>query len=161
EPFLFDTPYSFSTSGYYRDRIYNEYTENRYGGRFSVGHQFTREISASATLRVEQVNVSNVSIFAPKAYTDAVGSHFLVAPGFTASSDTRDSYLRPTEGTNIVFNYEQVMGDYSFPILNLEASRYFTTYQRPDGSGKHVLAVRSQVAWEGQDGPVFERFFAG
>jgi outer membrane protein assembly factor BamA len=161
DPFIFDLPYSLGTSLYYRDRVYNEYTENRYGGRVSVGHQFTREISASATLRVEEVNVSNVYPFAPPDYLAAIGSHFLVAPGFTVAFDTRDSYLRPTEGTNVTFNYEQVMGDYSFPILNLEASRYFTTYQRPDGSGKHVLAARTQVAWEGQDAPVFERFFAG
>src|SRR6185436_6901047 len=33
EPFLFDRPYSLSTSGYYYDRVYNEYTEGRLGAR--------------------------------------------------------------------------------------------------------------------------------
>ena len=161
DPMIFDLPYSFGISGYYRDRVYDEYTENRYGGRFTLGHQFTREISASATLRIEEVEVADVAFFAPTDYTSQVGNHFLVAPGFTVSFDTRDSYLRPTEGTKLMFSYEQVFGDTTFPILNFEASRYFTTYQRPDGSGKQVVALRSQVAWQTDNAPVYERFFAG
>src|SRR5262249_28430628 len=39
--------------------------------------------------------------------------------------------------------------------------KYFTIYQRPDGSGRHVLAARSQVAWAGTEAPVFERFYMG
>src|SRR5262249_3630011 len=34
-------------------------------------------------------------------------------------------------------------------------------YQRPDGSGRHVLAARSEISWEGSNAPVFERFYAG
>ncbi len=161
EPFLFDRPYSFGVSGYYYDRAYNEYTENRYGGRFTLGHQFTRNWSATAALRIEDVTVSNVTLGAPPAYTDAIGSHFLVAPRIGATYDTRDSFMRPTEGGLLDMSYEQVLGDYTFPIFNVEGSRYFTTFQRADGSGKHVAAVRSQVSWAGEDAPVFERFFAG
>ena len=161
DPFIFDLPYSLGVSAYYRDRVYDEYTENRYGARFTVGHQFTREISASATLRIENVEVADVAPYAPPDYLTAQGTHFLVAPGFTASFDTRDSYLRPTEGTNMVFSYEQVFGDYTFPILNFEYNRYFTTFQRPDGSGKQVVAIRSQVSYETNNAPVYERFFAG
>lgn len=161
EPFLFDRPYSFGVSGYYYDRVFNEYTENRYGGRFTLGHQFTRNWSANAGLRLENVTVSNVSIFAPIDYQEAVGSHFLVAPRIGVTYDTRDSFMRPTEGGIVDASYEQVLGDYTFPIFNVEGSRFFTTFQRADGSGKHVAAIRSQVSWAGEDAPVFERFFAG
>src|SRR5262249_22104245 len=40
-------------------------------------------------------------------------------------------------------------------------SRFFTVWQRTDGSGKQVLAARSQISWAGSNAPVFERFFAG
>ena len=43
EPFLFDAPYSLLVSGYYRDRIFDEYTEGREGMRLNLGHQFTKE----------------------------------------------------------------------------------------------------------------------
>jgi outer membrane protein insertion porin family len=161
EPFLFDRPYSFGVSGYYYDRAYNEYYENRYGARFTLGHQFTRNWSATAALRVEDVTVRDVTLGAPVDYTSVIGSHFLVAPRIGATYDTRDSYMRPTEGGIVDMSYEQVMGDFNFPIFNVEGSRYFTVTQRTDGSGKQVAAVRTQVSWAGDDTPVFERFFAG
>lgn len=161
EPFLFDRPYSLLSSGYYRDRVFEEYTENRYGGRFHLGHQFTKEWGAGLGIRLEQVNVNNIAYGAPSAYTDVYGTNPLIAPSLTVVWDTRDSFLRPTEGGKIEFMYEQAFGAYTFPIFNVEGSRYFTTWQRPDGSGKHVVALRSQVSWGGDQMPVYERFFGG
>src|ERR1019366_4434916 len=161
EPFLFDQPYSLLTSGYYRDRIFNEYTENRYGTRINVGHQFTKEWSASIGFRAEEVGVYNIAAGAPTDYTSVYGRNLVIAPGLTVAYDTRDSFLRPTEGGKVEMSYEQVFGAATYPILNLEGTRYFTTWQRPDGSGKHVIALRSQVSWAGDNVPVYERFFAG
>lgn len=161
EPFLFDRPYSLTAAAYYNDRIFNEYRENRTGGRLTVGHALDKAWTVSAGLRIENVNVSDVPYFAPKDYLDVVGGNFLVGPSASVTWDTRDSFLRPTEGGIMSLSYEQVLGDFNFPIINFEASRYFTTWQRPDGSGKHVLAARTQVAWAGDDAPVFERFYAG
>jgi outer membrane protein assembly complex protein YaeT len=161
EPMLFDVPYSLLTSAYYRDRIYDEYTENRYGTRESVSHQFTKEIYGSVGFRIENINVNNIQAGAPPDYTSVYGNNFLAAPNLTVGWDTRNSFLRPTEGGKVEFTYEQVFGTATYPILNLEASRYFTTWQRPDGSGKHVVVLRSQISWEGNEGPVYERFFGG
>src|SRR5262249_24743629 len=77
------------------------------------------------------------------------------------SRDTRDSYLRPTEGSRISATFEQVTGDFDFPVVSVEANKYFTVWQRADGSGRHVLALRSIASWCGPEAPVFERFYAG
>jgi outer membrane protein assembly complex protein YaeT len=161
EPFLFDRPYSLTTSGYFWERLYNEYTEIREGGRISLGHMFNRNWSVSTTLRIENVNVSNVGFGAPPDYTSVEGNNFLIAPSVAVTYDTRDSYLRPTAGGIITASYEQGLGEFTFPMGNIEGSRFFTLYQRPDGSGKQVLAFRSQVGWAGANTPVYERFFAG
>jgi outer membrane protein assembly complex protein YaeT len=161
EPYLLDLPYSLTESVYYRERLFNEYTEARVGDRITLGHQFTKEWSASVGLRIEEINVFNVGAGAPPDYTTEIGEHFLVAPGITVAYDTRDSFMKPTEGGKIEFQYEQVFGANTFPIFNLEGTRYFTTWQRPDGSGKHVLMFRSQISWEGDQAPVYERFFGG
>jgi outer membrane protein insertion porin family len=161
EPFLFDQPYSLLTSGYYRDRIFDEYTEGRFGTRVNLGHQFTKEWGASIGFRAEQITVSNIAAGAPSDYTDVYGHNTLIAPGLTVGYDTRNSFQRPTEGGKLEFSYEQVFGSATYPILNLEGSRYFTTWERPDGSGKHVLALRSQVSWAGAQDPVYERYFGG
>jgi outer membrane protein assembly factor BamA len=79
----------------------------------------------------------------------------------SVNRDSRDSFLRPTEGSFFEAGYEQVLGDFNFPLLTGEASKFFTLYQRPDGSGKQVLALRSQLMFSHGDIPIFERFYAG
>ncbi len=161
EPFLFDQPYSLLTSLYYRDRLYNEYTEGRFGGRVNLGHQFTKEFSASLGVRIEDISVSNVPTGAPVDYTSVYGHSQIYAPSVTVAWDRRDSFMRPTEGGKIEASFEQVFGTFTYPILNLEASQYFTLWKRPDGSGKHVLVLHSQASWAGDNTPVYERFFGG
>jgi outer membrane protein assembly complex protein YaeT len=161
EPRLFDSLFSLSVSGYYFDRAYNEYTENRLGTRIAVGRKLNEYWSVNASVRVENVNISNVATFAPPEFQDVVGNNLLVGFRGTVARDTRDSYLRPTEGGRIEFSYEQVTGDFNYPNISLEANRYFTIYKRSDGSGKQVLALRSQIAWSGDNTPVFEKFYAG
>jgi Outer membrane protein/protective antigen OMA87 len=58
-------------------------------------------------------------------------------------------------------NYEQVFGDYHYPLATAEYTAFFTTYERVDGTGRHVLAFRSQASWAGSETPVYDRFFAG
>ena len=161
EPFLFDSPYSLTASGYYFTRIYNEYNETRPGFRLSLGRKFNQYWSATASLRVEDVRVDGIPNGAPASITDAQGDNFLVGLRAGVQRDTRDSYLRATEGNLIDVSYEQVFGDYTFPLVNAEFNQYFTVLQRPDGSGRHVLALRSQVGWAGSNAPVFERVYAG
>jgi outer membrane protein assembly complex protein YaeT len=161
EPYLFDLPYSLSTSVYYFQRSYNEDLETRTGFNVAVGHQLNRYWNASVGVRVENVNISNVPPYAPPDYTSVIGDNFLVAPRVTVARDDRDSFLRPTEGGLIQATYEQLLGEFTAPLLTLSASRYFTTWQRNDGSGRQVLMLRSQVAWAGEETPVYERYFAG
>lgn len=161
EPFLFDTPISLSTSAYYWERSYNEYTEEREGIRVTLGRKLTNEFTLSGGVRVENVNVSGVVPFAPPAYLDAVGNNFQYGPRIAGTYDTRDSYLRATSGTMVEASYEEMFGDHIFPLINLTANNYWTTFQRPDGSGKQVISLRSQVGFAGYNTPVYERFFAG
>ena len=161
EPSLFDSPYSLTTSGYFYDRIYNEDVEQRLGTRITVGRQLSRYWAVSGGLRVENVGIHNVPFFAPEAYQEVVGNNFLVGFRGDVTFDTRDSFLRPTEGTKVTAGFEQVLGDFTYPIFTIEGNEYFTTWQRADGSGKHVLAARSVLGIAGSHTPVYDRFYAG
>ena len=161
EPSLLDSPYSLGISGYYWDRIYNEYTETRLGTRLTVGRKFGQNWSVSETLRLEDVGVHNVPFYEPIDFQEVLGDHFLAGLRTAVTWDTRDSYLRPTEGSYVQASFEQFLGDFSFPQILVEGNKYFTTYERADGSGRHVLALRSQIGWTGSNTPVFERFYAG
>jgi outer membrane protein insertion porin family len=161
EPFLFDSPYSLTTSAYFYQRIFNEDQEDRLGGRITLGRKINDCWSASVTTRLENVRVGNLSIFAPPDYQEAEGNNFLAGFRGGVTYDTRDSFIRPTEGSLVDVSAEEVTGTHTFTLLNLDASQYFTTYQRADGSGRHVLALHSQVGWASSNTPVYERYYAG
>lgn len=161
EPYLFDTPNNMTDSAYYFTRMYNEYTEQREGGRVTLGRQLNRFWNASLGLRVENVAVHNVSSLAPIDYQSVVGNNFQI--GFRANviRDSRDNYIRPTSGSHLELWYEEVTGEHTFPLTNMIFNKYFTTFQRADGSGRQVLVYHGQTGWAGTTTPVYERFFAG
>jgi outer membrane protein assembly complex protein YaeT len=177
EPFLFDSQYSLSVGAYFYTRSFNEYDETRLGTRITIGRKLNQYWSINAGIRVENVGVHNVPPWDPPDYQNAIGNNFLVGLRVGATRDTRDSYIRPTEGSLLDISFEGVVGDLpqeapyvvptaaktwqSFPSVNVEFSQFWTLYQRADGSGRHVLAYHGQAAWVGPDAPVFERFFAG
>jgi outer membrane protein insertion porin family len=161
EPFLFDTPWSLMTSGYFFNRFYNEYTEQRAGGKFSLGRRLSQYWSLLGTVRLEDVGVHDVSQFAPVDYQSVIGDSFLAGFGANLTRDSRDSFIRPTAGSLFNLSYEEVTGTFTFPLINAVLTNYFTTYRRADGSGAHVISFHNQVGWAGANTPVFERFFAG
>lgn len=162
EPYLFDSPYSLGLSGYYYTRIFTEYTEERLGTQVSLGRQLTPNWSVSTGVRLENVEVHNVPYYAPWDFQSVVDQpNVLVGLRAGARYDNRDSFLRPTKGQIVNFAFEEVLGDFTFPVASIDGSQYWTTYQRPDGSGRHVLAYRGQLAVNGTHAPVFERQYAG
>jgi outer membrane protein insertion porin family len=115
----------------------------------------------SATTRVENVDVRDVQPFAPPDYLSVQGDNFQTGVRLGATYDDRDSYLRPTEGMLVDVSYEQLFGDRTFGLFNLDFNKFWTVWQRPDGSGRHVLALHSQLGIAGNNTPVYERYFAG
>ncbi len=161
EPYLFDSLFSLSVGGYYYQRQYDEDVEGRLGGRVTVGRRLTDTITANIGVRAENVNIGSVPFNAPDDYTSVLGNHFQLGTRLGLTYDTRDSVVRATEGSQIDVSYEQIVGDRVFPLVNLEASKFFTVYQRADGTGRHVVALHSQISWAGDNTPVYERYFAG
>jgi outer membrane protein assembly complex protein YaeT len=163
EPFLFDTPNGLTVSGFYFNRSFAEYNEDRYGGRFTLDRRLDPIWRASVGVRTEGIKIGDVPGFATPAISDDVGNHFLLGlrPGVTR--DTRDSYLYPTTGSVLDLAFEQVLGSYTFPVGTLEYTQFLSSkyLAREDGSGKHVLGLRTQVSVAGANAPVFERFYGG
>ena len=163
EPYLFDTPFGLTTSAYYYNRAFAEYNEDRYGGRVTVDRRLDPIWKASVSARVEGVNLHDIPSYAPPAISNYNGSHFLVGLRAGLNRDTRDSYVYPTKGNVFDIGFEQVTGDYTFPVGTAEFTQFFSSkyLAREDGSGRHVLGLRTQVAVAGTNAPVYERFYAG
>ncbi len=167
DPYFMYTDYSLGLSGFFFNRFYPDWDEERIGGRITLGKQLNPEWSWSAALRLEDVTINS-----PRLKTDGSGqsvpeleavrgSNFLASLRPSISHDTRDSSMMPGSGHFADLAYELAFGDFQYSRFEGEFRQFITMHNRPDGSGKHVLTLAGNVGWSGSDTPVFERYYAG
>jgi outer membrane protein insertion porin family len=161
EPSLFDSKWSLTVAGYFYERQYDEYDENRLGARVTLARKLNKYWSVSGSIRAENIDIYNIVLGEPPQIADDAGTSNLVGFKVGATRDTRDNFMRPTEGNIFTASVEQCTGTYNFTLANSEFNQFFTTWQRADGSGRQVLALHSQVSWASDTTPVFERYYAG
>lgn len=161
DPFFMRTDFSLSVSGFYYTRYYNEWSEERLGGRVGLGYLLNEYWSAGASLRMENVNILPQGATPPSDITSVRGDNLLTTAQFTVTRDSRDNAFIPSSGNLFEASYEQAFGDFSYPRFEVTGSQLFTVFQRPDGFGKHIVHLQGQAGWTGKDTPVFERFYAG
>lgn len=163
QPYLFDTRVQFGLSGYYFQRFYRDWQEQRLGGRIQLGYQFpyVPDLSVSSALRIEQVDIKNPSVPTPPQLQRVLGTSFLGVAEFAITHDTRDNLFLATQGHRIVLGYDQGFGDFTFPRGTVEARQHFLLHERPDRSGRHVMTLMTQLGFAGHAMPLYENYFAG
>ncbi len=161
DPYIFHTNWNLGVSGYYFQRYYLNWTEDRVGGRINLGRQLSPEWSVTTALRLEGVRIADVTVPTPGILEDVVGDNFLSTVRGSLIHDTRDMPFMPGEGHKVEVTYEQGFGQFTYPRVEADARQYFTLYQRPDGGGRQILTVGGMMGWTGDNTPIFERFFAG
>ena len=162
-PYFLGTDFSFGVDGFYYNRFFENWTEDRLGGRLSLGYIINRHWTAGVNLRLENVEFRDfLNVPAtPQLYRDVAGDNFLSTVQLRIARDTRDSPFLPSRGNLVEFAYEQAFGEFSYPRFDLTLSQFFTVWERADGTGKHTLQLRGETVWTGDDTPVFERLYAG
>jgi outer membrane protein insertion porin family len=161
DPYFLHSDYSLGVSGFYFNRFYEDWRENRLGGRVSVGKQLDPFWSISSAFRFEDVELTDPRIPTPPALAESLGTNTLITGQVAVTHDTRDASILPGAGHFAQVSYEQAFGDYDYPRFEGEFRQYFTTFKRPDESGRQVLTLSGNVGWSGDDTPIFERFYAG
>jgi outer membrane protein insertion porin family len=161
EPYLFDTQVSLNVSGFFFDRRYFDWDEQRLGGRVALGYRLTPDLSFTTALRMENVLIHNPRVRGVPELEEVLGSTALYSPRFSLTHDTRDVPFLPTEGHFIELSFEQAFGTFSYPRGEVDYRKYFLVTERPDGSGRHTLSYGMRVGVTGSQTPVFENYFAG
>jgi len=163
EPYLWDTPVGLSLSGFYFQRSYRDWFEERTGGRFGLGYQlpYRPDLSVSAKTRIENINISNPRDPNLPELAEIVGHNDLYGFSLGLAHDTRDSPFLPTQGWFAQYEAEYVTGSFDYPRGTVEMRRYYTLTQRADGSGRHVLSLGGDLGITGPDTPIYDNFFAG
>ena len=161
EPYLFDTRINFAINGFYFNRFYQNWTEQRLGGRISFGYQLTPDLSAVASLGGQRVHIGNPTIPTPPELTAVLGNTHLYTGTVQLVHDIRDSPFLATQGHRLSIELEQSFGSFSFPRAIINTQKYFLLHQRADGSGRHVLSYVNDTGFTGSQTPIYENFFAG
>ena len=159
-PHLFNLDYSFGVSGFYYQRYYDEWHEDRVGGSISFGKLWTPDFSTRLTLGGQEVNIYRPMV-PVEDLLSVLGRHPMYNIGLTAIHNTRDSEYMPTEGHMISVGVEQILGDFQFIRGHFDARKYFMLRERPDRSGRWVLGLRSSIGVTEKNTPIFERYFGG
>jgi outer membrane protein insertion porin family len=161
EPYLFDTQVSMNLSGFYYQRNFFDWSEQRLGGRVGFGYRLTHDLSLSYAIRAETIEISRPRVRGVPQLEAVLGKNELYSGRVTLTHDTRDLPFAPTEGHLIELSYEQAFGDFDYPRGEVDYRRYFLIRERPDGSGRHTLAFSGLAGASGSQTPLFENYFAG
>jgi outer membrane protein insertion porin family len=161
EPYLAGTRVSLNLSGYLYDRRFYDWDEQRLGARFGMGYRLTPDLSLSAGVRGEQVDLTNPRVLGVPELDSALGESDLYMGQVTLTHDTRDIPFAPTEGHLLELNYSQAFGTYDFPRGEIDYRKYYLLTERTDGSGRHVLGFASRFGFTGSQTPIYENYFAG
>jgi outer membrane protein insertion porin family len=161
DPYLFDLPIGLGTSGYQFTRFYNDWSERRGGGRFSLGRQFGPSAYADVAFRIEDVVINGFRYPAPAELLSVSGHTTLATLRPAIRWDTRNNPFTPSSGSYLEAAFEQGWGSFTYPKFTVEGRKHFETGSRPDGSGKRILTMRGFFGVTGRDTPIYEKFFAG
>lgn len=161
EPYLLDSQISGNISGYYFDRRYIDWLEQRYGGRIGLGYRLTHDLSIATSFRGENVGILNPRVLGVDQLDRVLGKSDLFTVRTTLTHDTRDIPFAPTEGHYIELSYEQAFGDFDYPRVDAELRKYFLLMEHPDGTQRHTLSFSYKLGVTGSQTPIFENYFAG
>jgi len=182
EPWLFNTPTSFSVNLFDTTQIFttavlnadgtnNFYTETQIGGSISIGRRLSRYWTVFGTYTLQNVDIYNVD----QAYQTIGSPQYIQASDSTTSSitprivyDSRDNVFDPNTGWKHQFSVEFAGGPLGFDnsfIKLIQDSSHFEPMPLDFVFGEHVKVGVGQGYWFAGRGysdlPVYEKFFAG
>ena len=166
DPYLFDQPYLFSNDLYFRDRERDDWDEQRFGDRMSIGRRLGRRWIVFLNLRGEDVRVSDIDdpeVRAPEIL-DAEGHTTVTGAGPSIRYDSTNRGPVLYKGIVATAGYERVGalgGQANFNKFYTGLDGYFTLYEDLFDR-KTVLALKSDLSYiDDDEAPVFEKFYAG
>ena len=166
EPYFQDKPLTLNVRGSsWEEKIERRddsrlYDEGRTKGYVGFERRYENRWRRSIAFRVENVDVDNIYLYAPKEITDVKGDNFLAGVRLGIGRDLRDDIFNPSKGHTFNVGYEQVSGDETFGILRGNVVGYRTLYEDLL-ERKTVLATKLLAAAMIGNAPSFERFYGG
>ncbi|MCP4257190.1 MAG: outer membrane protein assembly factor BamA [Planctomycetes bacterium] len=166
EPYFQEKPISLNLVGSSWEREIRRrgddelYDEGRIKGYVGFEKRYKDGWRRSIGLRVEDVEVDDIYIFAPKEIFDVEGHNFQTGVRVGIGRDMTDDRFNPSDGYKYNAGYEHLTGDEDFGILQGSIVG-FRTLHEDLADRKTVLAAKLLGATTFSYAPPFERFYAG
>lgn len=165
EPYLFDQPYSFTGEAYLRNRRREDYLDQRFGGRATLGRRFDEIYSASLGARLESVQIHDIEDEPARAFEilEEEGRHPLTSLTLSGRRDTTNPGPMPYRGTTSQVAWESfgaLGGDYTFQKFTASFDFYHELHADLLDR-KTILAIHADTGYIAGDSPFFERFYGG
>ena len=164
DPSVFDGDTAASASFALRDRIFEDYDEERWGPGLRFGRRVGDRWNASLAFRFEEVTLTNIDADAPVDVFEAAEEAWVNGVGVRLSRTTVPPLegQSPSRGLRTTLTAEQVFGDYSFTKLGFSQDIFFTVAE--DALGRRSkLSFKLDTNWIPQtdEAPVYEKYYLG
>ena len=162
DPHLFETDISFNADALYRNRIFPDYSENRYGFSLGFGRRLGDRWNVGVVLGWQRISLDNFDPNTPIEVFDDRGPTTLPTVGINLVRSTIDDFQRPSRVARINLGVRQALGgDTSFTTVSGGLTTFFTIDEDYLGR-KSTLRFSTDVGWIlGGDAPVYEKFYLG
>lgn len=166
EPSLLESDYSGAVTASFRQRQFSQFDEERATLRLTAGRRFGQRWVGQTSLRIENVDISDIDEDSPTDIFEDEGANFITGLSFQLSRSTLDHPFNPGRGMRTAIAIEQVGilgGDHTFTNIRVE-NILFATLERDFFGRNTTISLTTEAAWipQGQSSaPVFERLFRG
>ena len=164
DPHLLDSDWGGNASLNYRNRIYDQWTEERLSLVFGLSTRIGDFWTFTVNPRVENITLTDFDPSTPVEVWEQRGPSYNSAVLAQITRTEVDNPARPGRGSQVELQagYHGVFGgDYDYPQVGLSLTQFFTTYEDFLGR-RQVLRLRAQANYIfSGDAPVFERWYMG
>lgn len=164
EPHLFNTDISADFTGFYRNRFYDNYHEERLSAALGFGRRLGDVWQASITGRYQNVALTKFSPFTPIEVYDDRGPDNLMDVRMALTRSTINNFFRPSRGSRLSLNLAPfwVTNTGSFFLISEVGLTTFLTLNEDFLGRKSVLKLTTRGAYIfGGTAPTFEKFYLG
>ncbi|MBM4110746.1 MAG: outer membrane protein assembly factor BamA [Phycisphaerae bacterium] len=164
DPRLFDSDWGGGINGFFRTRVYEDWTEERWGPNLQISRRLGDLWTFSGRLNWNRVELTDFDASTPTMVYREQGPYDLDSLTFSFTRTNTDNVSRPSRGTRIegsVQQYGVLGGDYTYTAINGEWTGFFTLAEDLIGR-RSVLKTTVQSGYIFDDeAPLTERFYLG